>query len=133
MEDTQHIQIIARIKKELYSVVAPGIRSEIVVLTEKQKEHIIKRRGQAFYCQYACCFSEIAENPDYIFRDERHPNTAIACKTMNVDGSHVHLVIRLAVAEDEAHYENSVITALIENDKRYMQRLRNKIPLYKRA
>ena len=78
-------------------------------------------------------FREIAENPDYIFRDDRHPNTAVACKTLNIDGAHVHLVIRLAVAEDDEGYENSVITALIENDKRYAQRLRNKIPLYKRV
>lgn len=125
------MQIIAQIDKALYEKVAPGIRSEVVVLTDNQKEHIIKRRGQIFFDRYSGFFSDIAENPDYIFADERHANTAIACKTIDLDGVHVHLVIRLAVVGDAEGYENSVITALIENDKRYAQRLRNKIPLYK--
>ena len=127
------MQIIAQIKKELYKAVAPDIRSEIVVLTDNQKEHIIKRRGQDFFDRYSSLFADIAQDPDYIFQDERHPNTALACKTIVLDGAHVHLVIRLAVSEDDESYENSVITALIENDKRYAQRLRNKIPLYKRV
>ena len=133
MKGAQYMQIIARIQKELYAVIAPGIRSDTVILAENQREHIIKRRGQQFYDRYSMFFQEIAENPDYIFRDDRHPNTAVACKTLNIDGAHVHLVIRLAVAEEDEGYENSVITALIENDKRYAQRLRNKIPLYKRV
>ena len=127
------MQIIAQIDKALYATVAPDIRSEVVVLTDNQKEHIIKRRGQSFFDRYSSFFADIAEKPDYIFQDERHPNTAIACKTIDIDGTHVHLVIRLAVSGDEDGYENSVITALIENDKRYAQRLRNKIPLYKRV
>ena len=127
------MQIIAQIDRELYKTVAPSIRSKVVILTDNQKEHIIKRRGQKFFDCYSKYFAEIAETPDYLFADERHPNTAIACKTLDIDGAHVHLVIRLAVAEDENGYENSVITALIESDRRYAQRLRNKIPLYKRA
>lgn len=94
-------------------------------------EHIIQRRGQDFFDKYKEFFKEIAENPDYIFRDKAHPNTAIACKTISLEGKNVHLVIRLAVEGDDPGRENSIITALVENDKRYAQRIRNNQPLYK--
>lgn len=126
------MQKIADIDIKKYSVISPNIRSSTVVLTENQIEHIIKRRGQDFYDKYNAYFQEIAEDPDYIFSDPNHPNTAIACKTLQIDGANVHLVIRLAVEGDDAALENSIITALQENPKRYTQRLRNKIPLYKR-
>lgn len=126
------MQKIADIDIEKYSVVSPNIRSSTVVLTENQIEHIIKRRGQDFYDKYNAYFQEIAEDPDYIFSDSNHPNTAIACKTLQIDGANIHLIIRLAVEGDDAALENSIITALQENPKRYAQRLRNKIPLYKR-
>lgn len=127
------MQKIADIDITKYSAVAPNIRSSTVVLTDNQIEHIIKRRGQEFYDSYSCYFQEIAEDPDFIFRDSKHPNTAIACKTLEIDGTNVHLVIRLAVESDAVELENSVITALKENDKRFAQRLRNNIPLYKKA
>ncbi len=127
------MQKIADIDITKYSAVAPNIRSSTVVLTDNQIEHIIKRRGQEFYDAYSCYFRDIAEDPDYIFQDGKHINTAIACKTFEVDGTNVHLVIRLAVESDDEWLENSVITALKENDKRFAQRLRNNIPLYKKA
>ena len=50
------MQIIAQIDKALYATVAPDIRSEIVVLTDNQKEHIVKRRGQSFFDRYSSFF-----------------------------------------------------------------------------
>ena len=123
---------IADIDINKYSVIASGIRSSTLILTDNQKEHIIKRRGQAFFDKYERYFGGIAEDPDYIFPDKNHPNTAIACKTLNVDGANVHLVIRLAVQADAPAFENSIITVLVENSKRYAQRLRNNKPLYKK-
>lgn len=94
--------------------------------------HIIERRGQAFYDRYSPYFREIAESPDYIFADKKHANTALVAKTLEMDGTNIHLVIRLAVETDEEGMENSIITAIVENEKRYNQRLRNNTPLYKR-
>ena len=126
------VRKIADIDIDKYSVIAPDIRSSTLVLTENQKEHIIKRRGQEFYDKYEKYFGGIATDPDYIFSDKAHPNTAIACKTLEVDGINVHLVIRLAVQTDDPSLQNSVITVLVENNKRYAQRLRNNKPLYKK-
>lgn len=127
------VQTVGKIDISKYSLaVSQPIRTETVVLTEKQKEHIIKRRGQKFFNTYSAYFREIAEDPDYIFKDNSHKNTAIACKTITEGGENVHLVIRLAVVADDPGKENSIITAIIEGDKRYKQRLRNNIPLYKK-
>ena len=112
------VQKIADIDIAKYSVVAPNIRSSTLVLTENQKEHIIKRRGQEFFDKYAAHFADIAKDPDYIFPDKAHPNTAIACKTLEIDGANINLVIRLAVQGDDENLENSVITAIAESKKK---------------
>ena len=128
------MQIIGRIDIEKYKNAAKGeIRSGTLVLTDNQKEHIIKRRGKEFYDTYRPYFTDIAEDPDYIFLDDSHENTAIASKTIIEADKHIHIVIRLALVSDDEGLENSIITAIIEGDKRYRQRLRNKIPLYKKG
>ena len=124
---------IGKIDIEKYRGVTDGtIRSDVLVLTENQKEHIIKRRGADFYEKYSQYFADIAKDPDYIFADTSHANTALASKTLIDGGKNIHLVIRLALVEDTPGIENSIITAIVEGDKRYQQRLRNKIPLYKK-
>ena len=127
------VEIIGTIDKEKYKDIADKeIRSETLVLTNNQKDHIIKRRGQEFFDKYNEYFQEIAKDPDYIFRDKTSENTAIASKTILDGEANIHLVIKLAVVSDENGLENSIITAIAEGDKRYRQRLRNNLPLYKK-
>ncbi|MCD7929337.1 MAG: hypothetical protein LUF86_04165, partial [Clostridiales bacterium] len=119
---------IAEIDVEKYAgVTKQRIRSNVLVLTENQRQHIIKRRGQDFFDRCSPHFQEIAEDPDYIFKDKAHENTALVSKTIAIESKNIHLVIRLAVEGDESGFENSIITAIAENDKRYKQRLRNNI------
>lgn len=126
------VHTIGHIDREKYKGVSADIRTDEVVLTDNQRDHIISRRGQEFFDKYSDSFKSVAEDPDFIFADKSHPNTAIACKTLNIDGAHINLVIRLAVKDDKLGRKNSIITALTESDKRYAQRLRNNKPLYKR-
>ena len=56
----------------------------------------------------------------------------IASKTVSLERRNIHLVIRLAVENDEQGLENSIITAMVENERRYRQRLRNHPALYKK-
>ncbi len=126
------VQTIGKIDIEKYRGVSDKIRTDEVVLTDKQRKHIIDRRGKEFYEKYHSFFRSVAEQPDYIFSDKAHPNTAIASKALLVDGKNLNLVIRLAVEGDEVGLKNSIITVIVENNKRYQQRLRNNIPLYKR-
>ena len=126
------VQTIGKIDKSKYGGITDKIRSETLVLTDHQKRHIIERRGKDFFEKYSPYFRNIAEDPDYIFVDKAHENTAIASSTITVDGTNINLVIRLAIESDDVGLENSIITAIIENEKRYRQRLRNNTPVYKR-
>ena len=124
--------VIAQLDVQRYSCVAEHIRSSDVILTEKQKEHIIERRGKEFYDKYSPYFKEIIENPDYIFKDKKYENTAIASKTISLNSKNISVVVRIAVEGDEPWRKSSVITVMCENEKRYRQRVRNNIILYKR-
>ncbi len=124
--------VIAKLDVQRYSCVAEHIRSSDVILTEKQKEHIIERRGKEFYDKYSPYFKEIIENPDYIFKDKKYENTAIASKTISLNSKNISVVVRIAVEGDEPWRKSSVITVMCENEKRYRQRVRNNIILYKR-
>ena len=124
--------VIAKLDVQRYSCVAEHIRSSDVILTEKQKEHIIERRGKEFYDKYSPYFKEIIENPDYIFKDKKYENTAIASKTISLNSKNISVVVRTAVEGDEPWRKSSVITVMCENEKRYRQRVRNNIILYKR-
>ncbi len=124
--------VIAKLDVQRYSCVAEHIRSSDVILTEKQKEHIIERRGKEFYDKYSPYFKEIIENPDYIFKDKKFENTAIASKTISLNSKNISVVVRIAVEGDEPWRKSSVITVMCEIGKRYRQRVRNNIILYKR-
>lgn len=124
--------VIAKLDVQRYSCVAEHIRSSDVILTEKQKEHIIERRGKEFYDKYSPYFKEIIENPDYIFKDKKFENIAIASKTISLNSKNISVVVRIAVEGDEPWRKSSVITVMCENEKRYRQRVRNNIILYKR-
>ena len=124
--------VIAKLDVQRYSCVAEHIRSSDVILTEKQKEHIIERLGKEFYDKYSPYFKEIIENPDYIFKDKKFENTAIASKTISLNSKNISVVVRIAVEGDEPWRKSSVITVMCENGKRYRQRVRNNIILYKR-
>ncbi len=126
------MEAVGCIDIEKYSIAVGNIRSAVVFLTENQKEHIIKRRGKEFFDLCYPYFREILEDPDFIFKDKVHEKTVIACKTISLKGKNIHLVIRMATEDDNEGLENSIITAIVENDRRYRQRLRNNLPLYKR-
>lgn len=126
------VQEVCKLDIGKYRCVSDVIRSNEVVLTDNQREHIIKRRGAEFFEKYQPRFREIVEDPDYIFPDKQHASTAIACKSFVEDGKTVQLVIRLALTGDDPKLQNSIITAILENNKRFAQRLRNNQPLYKK-
>lgn len=121
---------IGTIPKELYAKVSPNIRTEELIITQNRIEHIIERRGLEFFNKYYHLFSQIAAEPDYIFKE--NDQTALACKMIHDGSKSVNIVIRIAVEGDDPSYKNSIITAIEEGEKRFQRRLRNNIPVYKR-
>lgn len=126
------VHYIGKIDREIYKCVSENrILSDDVIITDNRIQHIIERRGQAFYEKYKTKFSNIISDPDYIFADKMI-NTAIVSKTFKEDGISVNIVLRVIVEGENPDYKNSIITAIKENDKRFEQRLRNNNFLYKR-
>ena len=62
---------------------------------------------------------------------EKREHTALVCKRIVEDEKYVNLVLRIAIETDNPEYKNSIITAIGESEKRFAQRLRNNIVLYK--
>lgn len=126
------MKYIGKIQLEKYqAVTVKKILTDEVIITDNRIQHIINRRGQNFYDEYKEFFSEIIENPDYIFKDERE-SSAIVSKTFTKKDRTINLVLRLLVEGDNPNYKNSIITAIQENNKRFTQRLRNNVPIYSR-
>lgn len=126
------VKTIGKINIQKYQgITDKKILTDEVVLTDNRKQHIIERRGQAFYDEYSSEFSKILEDPDYIFKDKK-ADTALVSKSFDLNGENVNIVLRLAVEGDNPDYKNSIITAVKEGQKRFAQRLRNSAPLYKK-
>ena len=125
------VHFVGKIDKEIYKGVANNIITDDVIITDNRIEHIIERRGKEFYETYKDYFPQILSDPDYLFKDKQK-NTAIAVKTFNNGENTVNLVVRLIVEGEDPLFKNSIITAIIENKKRYEQRLRNNKPVYKK-
>ena len=124
---------VGKIDVEKFETIANGrILTDEVIITDNRIEHIIERRGQQFYDDFNGYFSEIIEDPDYIFKDDMD-NTAIVSKSYSHKGKTVNLVLRLVVEGENPSYKNSILTAIGENEKRFAQRLRNNAPVYKKV
>lgn len=127
----RYMQTIGYIDVEKYQCISKHICTDEVIITPERVRHIKERRGEDFYEQYAEYFSFVLSDPDYIFKD-KHENTAIACKRIGEGDDALHLVVRLVVVDDPVGFKNSVLTAIKENKKRFAQRLRNNVPVYKK-
>ena len=131
-KDKRNIEVykIGKIDREIYKCITDDIRTDEVIITDERIEHIRERRGDEFYARYSSLFDEILRTPDYIFREKR-VHTALVCKGIVEDEKYVNLVLRIAIETDNPEYKNSIITAIGESEKRFAQRLRNNIVLYK--
>lgn len=121
---------IGKINRDIYKCVTEDIVTDEVIITDERIAHIIQRRGQDFYKKFGQYFGEILGNPDYIFPDKE--NTALVCKKIIYDGKYINIALRLVTSVDNPKYKNSIITAVGESEKRFAQRLRNNVPLYKK-
>ena len=125
-----NVHFIGKIDKNIYSCVTKDIRTDEVIVTERQIEHIRERHPND-YERYFGYVKEIIENPDYILEANK-PNTAFVLKHIVDNGKNYQLILRLKTSTDPSDYKNSVITFLKIDDKKWGKYLRNKKILYKR-
>ena len=127
------MQYIGKIDREKFKAISNEIVTDIVVLTEKQKNHI-KERHPEILVKFEKYFSEIIENPDYILRDNARENTALIIKTIRIDDERiggVNLVLRLAIEKDDEHDKNSIITCIPIGRNRLKSYINNGKIVYK--
>lgn len=123
------MQYIGNIDKEKYRMITEDITTDIVILTDKQIEHI-KERHPNDYKYYFKHIKEIVENPDYIIKDVK-PYTGVLLKEFKLEDKRFQLILRLHTSIDNKNYENSIITFLSIGKRKYMQYLRNKKIVWK--
>lgn len=127
--EVHNVRYIGKIDKELYSCVTVDIKTEDVVITDAQIQHV-KDRHPSDYERYFKYAEDILKNPDYILEANK-PNTAFILKHIEDNGKNFEMILRLKTSNDPENYKNSVITFLKVEEKRYRRYLRTKKILYK--
>lgn len=123
------LHYIGKIDKEIYSCVTEDIRTDDVIITDVQIQHI-KDRHPNDYERYNRYFPDIVAKPDYIIEANRK-NTALILKEIQSGDECFKTILRLAASTDNPEYKNSIITFMKIDDKEWDRLLRNKKILYK--
>lgn len=105
--------IVGKIEKNRYKNIASNITTKDVVLLPKQIEHI-EERHKGVYLKYKNEINNILDNPDYIFKDPKHKNTALLIKKYD---NNVEVVLKLNT-DTKNNFKNSIITMWEIKDKR---------------
>jgi len=128
------LQYIGKIDIQLFKNISDKIITDVVVLTEKQREHI-KQRHPEILEKYEKYFPQIIECPDFILIDKARENTALILKSIIIDENNigsVNLVLRLAIENDEEHNKNSIITCIPIGENRLKSYINNGKIVYKK-
>ncbi len=124
------VHTVGKINKEIYKCITADIVTDEVIITDNQIQHI-KERHPNDYERFSQYFLEIVANPDYIIEANK-PDTAVILKEIVDDGEKFQTVLRLCTSKEPEGYQNSIITFLRIDEKRWNRYLRTKKILYKR-
>ena len=105
--------IVGKIDKNRYKSIANNITTKDVVLLPKQIEHI-EERHKGVYSKYKNKINNILDDPDYIFKDPKHKNTALLIKKYD---NNIEVVLKLNT-NTKNNFKNSIITMWEIKDKR---------------
>jgi len=127
--EVHDVRYIGKLDKNIYKCVTDDIRTDEVVITKKQIDHI-KERHPNDYERFGKYFGEIISKPDYIIAANK-PNTALILKNIKVNGEQFKTILRIITSEDSAELKNSIITFMKIDEKEWKRLLKNKKILYK--
>ena len=125
-----YVRTVGTIDRKIYACVSLDITTDKVIITDTQIKHIQERHPGDFE-QYASEIQAAIEMPDYIIETNSYA-TAFILKTIETDGKHTRLILRLHTSHDEPEKYNSVITFQHIKEKEFQRLLKNKRILYKR-
>ena len=131
-EDKGNIEVysIGKIDREIYKCITEDIRTDEVIITDNQIQHI-KDRHPEIYDKVLNNIQEAIRVPDYIIRD-KHEYSGLVIKRIQTESGILQVVLRLCTSEDEQGYKNSIISCWELSEKRLQNYLRNKEILYSR-
>ena len=112
-------------RKKLGAYKKKLITEEVILTDERLYEHILLYHKEE-YKQLRPYIKSIIENPDYIVEDNRHEDTMIYLKQIDVIGKNGRVVIKLALGQDEEHNKNSIITLMKLNKRTWNQTIKNR-------
>lgn len=124
------VRFVCDLNPEIYNRVVPIIKTCHVIITDKQLIHIRERHPDISETVMER-LAEIIQELDYIIATEKL-YTANVLKRIECNGKSYQLVLRIYTDGDPDGFQNSIITFMSVNEKRYQQYLRNRRILYKR-
>jgi hypothetical protein len=124
------VNFICNLDPTIYKVITTSIVTTQVIITDRQLEHIRERHPDISESVIAQ-LEKIISSPDYIIETDM-PSTANILKHLEINGKGYQLILRIKTASDPVEFQNSIITLMSVNEKRYRQYLRNQKILYKR-
>lgn len=124
------MNFICNLDPNIYKVITTSIVTTQVIITDRQLEHIRERHPDISESVIAQ-LEKIISSPDYIIETDM-PSTANILKHLEINGKGYQLILRIKTDSDPVEFQNSIITLMSVNEKRYRQYLRNRKILYKR-
>ena len=124
------VNFICNLDPNIYKVIITSIVTTQVIITDRQLEHIRERHPDISESVIEQ-LKKIISSPDYIIETDM-PSTANILKHLEINGKGYQLILRIKTDSDPVEFQNSIITLMSVNEKRYRQYLRNRKILYKR-
>lgn len=124
------MNFICNLDLNIYKVITTSIVTTQVIITDRQLEHIRERHPDISESVIEQ-LEKIISSPDYIIETDM-PSTANILKHLEINGKGYQLILRIKTDSDPVEFQNSIITLMSVNEKRYRQYLRNRKILYKR-
>ena len=124
------VNFICNLDPNIYKVITTSIVTTQVIITDRQLEHIRERHPDISESVIEQ-LEKIISSPDYIIETDM-PSTANILKHLEINGKGYQLILSIKADSDPVEFQNSIITLMSVNEKRYRQYLRNRKILYKR-
>jgi hypothetical protein len=114
----------------IYNCISHQIATDKVIITSTQLNHIAEHHPEA-YDEALIELKSTLENPDYIFQDDKHKDTGLVVKAIQMGNSYLYIVLKVCTDSNGGKLANSVISGWKISESRLNNYLRNKTLLYK--
>lgn len=128
VEEVKNVQHIGEINISVLEGEFGAIPTKSVVLTKEREKHI-KEGHPDDYILFEKHSKRILEAPNCILKDSKNANTVFVIK--HVEETNMNIVVKLAVVGDDAHPQNSIMTAYRIRDKNVEKLKKKHKTLYK--